>query len=64
MAAIDVDIDAALQLAIDLNHPIYDCLYLALAIRLDTHVVTADRRFAALNGSRADLDGRVRTLTP
>ncbi|MBV9991903.1 MAG: type II toxin-antitoxin system VapC family toxin [Alphaproteobacteria bacterium] len=62
-SAIDPDIHSALQLAIDLNHPIYDCLYLALAIRLGTHVVTADRRFAALSGRRADLDGRVRSLT-
>jgi len=39
--------DDALSLAADLGHPIYDCLYLALAIREGTHVVTADTRFAA-----------------
>lgn len=61
---IEEDIEHALQLAIDLNHPIYDCLYLALALRLDTHVVTADRRFVALSGRRGDLAGRVRALTP
>ena len=61
---IDQDIDDALELAIDLNHPIYDCLYLALALRLDAYVVTADRRFVALSGKRPDLAGRVRALTP
>lgn len=35
----------ALDLALQLRHPIYDCLYLALALREDTAVVTADRRF-------------------
>lgn len=37
---------AALDLALALAHPVYDCLYLALAIRLDATLVTADRRFA------------------
>ena len=38
-------IDTAYKIADDLNHPIYDCLYLAAAIERDTHVVTADKRF-------------------
>jgi predicted nucleic acid-binding protein len=50
----------ALQLAIDLRHPIYDCLYLAVALHYDTHVVTADRRFAA--AALAAYPGRVRLL--
>lgn len=37
----------ALQLALTLDHPVYDCVYLALAERLDHSLVTADRRFAA-----------------
>lgn len=37
----------ALELARLLDHPVYDCVYLALAIRLERPVVTADRRFAA-----------------
>ncbi len=47
--ATDLDIDAeqALTIAIELDHPIYDCFYLALAIRESTYVVTADNRFAA-----------------
>lgn len=35
----------ALHLAFLLTHPIYDCLYLALAVQTGTPVVTADRRF-------------------
>lgn len=36
---------AAGRLAVDLDHPVYDCLYLALAIQEQFPVVTADRRF-------------------
>jgi hypothetical protein len=36
----------AFELATKLDQPVYDCLYLALAIRLDGRVVTADRGFA------------------
>ncbi|WP_431859176.1 type II toxin-antitoxin system VapC family toxin [Azospirillum sp.] len=35
-------------LANDFDHPIYDCLYLALALRKGVSVVTADARFARL----------------
>ncbi|MEG3086687.1 type II toxin-antitoxin system VapC family toxin [Sphingomonas sp. PB4P5] len=35
----------SLKLAFRLRHPIYDCLYLALAIREDADVITADREF-------------------
>ncbi len=36
----------AVRLALVLDHPIYDCVYLALAHRIGATVVTADRRFA------------------
>ena len=36
----------AIELACQLNHPAYDCFYLALAELLGTAVVTADQRFA------------------
>jgi predicted nucleic acid-binding protein len=39
-------LDAALALACELKHPVYDCLYLALADSLETAVVTADQKFA------------------
>ena len=35
----------ALELAIELGHPVYDCVYLALAERLGRILVTADGRF-------------------
>ncbi|MRX50757.1 PIN domain-containing protein [Paracoccus sp. S-4012] len=35
----------ALDLALDLGHPVYDCVYLALAERMDRCLVTADGRF-------------------
>ena len=35
----------ALELALALQHPIYDCVYLALAERMDRTLITADRRF-------------------
>ncbi len=40
-----VGADAA-RLALALDHPVYDCVYLALAHRIGATVVTADRRFA------------------
>jgi predicted nucleic acid-binding protein len=39
--------DAA-NMALALNHPIFDCLYLALAQRLDLKVVTADKRMLSV----------------
>ena len=38
---------AAARLATDLDHPAYDCFYLALALQEQRPVVTADRRFHA-----------------
>lgn len=35
----------ALRLALDLGHPVYDCVYLALAERMGRVLVTADNRF-------------------
>jgi predicted nucleic acid-binding protein len=51
----------ALKLAIDIGQPIYDCIYLALALQHQTHVVTADRRFASA-ASTPTLTGSVRLL--
>jgi predicted nucleic acid-binding protein len=38
----------ALRLALLLNHAIYDCIFLALAIREDAVLVTADGKFLKL----------------
>ena len=36
----------AVRLSLALDHPVYDCVYLALAHRIGATVVTADARFA------------------
>ena len=45
-----VSADAA-RLALALDHPVYDCVYLALAYRIGAVVVTADLRFANMLAS-------------
>ena len=49
----------ATQLAIELDHPAYDCLYLALAIETGCPFVTADRNFVrrVRASARKDLAG-------
>ncbi len=59
--AIEPHVARALKLATEIDHPVYDCVYLALALHYDTHVVTDDRRFAAA-AARTDLADRVRLL--
>ena len=49
---------AAMQAAVTLKHPIYDCFYLALAAREGAALVTADRRLRELGdrmGVRVEL---------
>ncbi|MBV8681681.1 MAG: type II toxin-antitoxin system VapC family toxin [Caulobacteraceae bacterium] len=60
--AIEIDLMAAADLANALAHPVYDCLYLAAAIRENTHVLTADSRFLAAVDRQPDLKGAVRLL--
>jgi len=50
-----------LEIGLRLNHPIYDCIYLAIAIEQNTHVITADRRFVTA-ANRPEFAGRVRLL--
>jgi predicted nucleic acid-binding protein len=52
----------ALDLAAAIGHPVYDCVYLALALHHRTYVVTADHRFASV-AERPHLTGCVRLLT-
>lgn len=52
----------ALVMAVRLQHPVYDCVYLALAERERAALVTADERLAGAVVRRR-LKVRVRTLT-
>jgi predicted nucleic acid-binding protein len=52
----------ALKLAIELKHPVYDCLYLALAARRGIPLVTADARLAKVVRRHASLSARVQLL--
>jgi predicted nucleic acid-binding protein len=38
-------LESATQLAIEIDHPAYDCVYLALAVKNKCQFVTADERF-------------------
>jgi predicted nucleic acid-binding protein len=54
-------IERALRIALSLNHPVYDCLYLACAEEAQGIMVTADRRLCAkLQGT--DFERSVRHL--
>jgi predicted nucleic acid-binding protein len=57
-------LEAATRLAIELGHPAYDCLYLALAIEHDCRFVTADERFLRKLGQvrRRALRGKAMSL--
>ena len=52
----------AVRLALALDHPVYDCVYLALAHRIGATVVTADRRFVTAVAPTGN-GGSVMTLT-
>ena len=45
----------ALLLAARNNHPVYDCLFVALAVLEDTRLVSYDRRLAKMFGERVVL---------
>jgi predicted nucleic acid-binding protein len=51
-----------LSLAKALDHAVYDCAYLALALHLDARYVTADQRFWRKTQGRPELAGRVLRL--
>jgi predicted nucleic acid-binding protein len=58
-------LDEALALALRLQHPAYDCFYLALAQRIDAPLVTADRRLHArcMAADAVGIDVELRLLT-
>ncbi len=49
-------IQAAMRIAFLLRHPVYDCVYLALAERLQCRLVTADRKFQFKAAERFNVD--------
>ena len=53
---------AALKLGCELKHPVYDCLYLEAAVRMNGRVVTADRRFHAVASGHAYFGSMVALL--
>ena len=49
----------ALEIAVVLQHPIYDCFYVAAAERWSAPLITDDQRFfAALSGGKIKVDAR------
>jgi len=58
---LEEDLGTALAIANLIGHPVYDCLYLAAAIRLGTFVVTADKRFLTA-ARRSDFSNKVKLL--
>ena len=54
--------DAALEIAMLLDHPAYDCLYLALAEQTGSTFVTADSRLLSRARTFARFQGRLTDL--
>jgi predicted nucleic acid-binding protein len=55
-------LERAFDLALAFEHPVYDCLYLALAMARDLNLFTADLRMFDLATSIPELQGRVTLL--
>ncbi len=55
-------VPAAFDLARTLDHPVYDCLYLALAGARDARLITADERLLG-KASEASIGKRIVSLT-
>lgn len=48
-----------LDLAMSLGHPVYDCLFLALAIERDCRLLTADDKFRRVVAERSAVASRI-----
>ena len=55
-------LDDGLRLAVELKHHVYDCLYLALALRVGQGMLTADKGFVA-SARRAGFEQHVELLS-
>lgn len=47
-------LDRSVEIALNLGHPLPDCLYLALAMHLNCPLLTADRKFAQRASATSD----------
>jgi predicted nucleic acid-binding protein len=56
-------VEDAAKFALELDHPVYDCCYLALASQRNTVVVTADRRFTDVVRNHQTYAGLIRRLS-
>ncbi|MBV8454705.1 MAG: type II toxin-antitoxin system VapC family toxin, partial [Deltaproteobacteria bacterium] len=58
-------LEEATRIAIELGHPAYDCVYIALAVATSSKFVTADERLLRklLRDRRANLSGFVTSLS-
>lgn len=56
-------LETATRIAIELDHPAYDCLYLALAVEKGCPFVTADQRFLRKLAQRRHASLRRRTIS-
>jgi predicted nucleic acid-binding protein len=55
-------LESALQVSFELDHPVYDCLYVALALRQGLPLITADARLAGAARKRTSTAGCVLLL--
>ena len=56
-------LEPAVRLAVSLDHPAYDCVYLALAETMDGELITADRALHRKVQQAKIAKGRVRLLS-
>jgi predicted nucleic acid-binding protein len=56
-------LDSALRLSFELNHPVYDCVYVALALLRKIPLITADQKLAVAIRQRRELAACVTLLT-
>jgi predicted nucleic acid-binding protein len=55
-------VEDATRLAETLDHRVYDCLYLALAVREGTRLITADRQLVRAVRKHRDLSSHLQLL--
>jgi len=55
-------LSTALRIALDLKHPIYDCVYLALALQREVPLITADRKLVTAVRKKKSLGIHVELL--